>query len=249
MPQIALEAINVSYLSKKQSIPVLKGLCVSFHGDLVNVIIGESGSGKSTLLKLLAGTISPDSGKIYFDDLDVTNFSVRDRNLALVNQNIALYPHLNVFRNIAFPLEHTMASGEEIKERVYEVSRLLHIEHLLTRKPKQISLGQAQRVAIAKAIIKRPNVFLFDEPFSNLDAPLREQLRGELKKLLFELKTTVIFVTHSIQEAMAIGDFVYVMADGKIAEEIASDKLLSAKSEAARELIKSEFGDNDVFPG
>jgi len=249
MPQIALEAINVSYLSKKQSIPVLKGLCVSFHGDLVNVIIGESGSGKSTLLKLLAGTISPDSGKIYFDDLDVTNFSVRDRNLALVNQNIALYPHLNVFRNIAFPLEHTMASGEEIKERVYEVSRLLHIEHLLTRKPKQISLGQAQRVAIAKAIIKRPNVLLFDEPFSNLDAPLREQLRGELKKLLFKLKTTVIFVTHSSQEAMAIGDFVYVMADGKIAEEIASDKLLSAKSEAARELIKSEFGDNDVFPG
>lgn len=249
MPQIALEAINVSYLSKKQSIPVLKGLCVSFHGDLVNVIIGESGSGKSTLLKLLAGTISPDSGKIYFDDLDVTNFSVRDRNLALVNQNIALYPHLNVFRNIAFPLEHTMASGEEIKERVYEVSRLLHIEHLLTRKPKQISLGQAQRVAIAKAIIKRPNVLLFDEPFSNLDAPLREQLRGELKKLLFKLKTTVIFVTHSSQEAMAIGDFVYVMADGKIAEEIASDKLLMAKSEAARELIKSEFGDNDVFPG
>ncbi len=249
MPQIALEAINVSYLAKKQAVPVLKGLCVSFHSDLVNVIIGESGSGKSTLLKLLAGTISPDSGKIYFDDLDVTNFSVRDRNLALVNQNIALYPHLNVFRNIAFPLEHTMASGEEIKERVYEASRLLHIEHLLTRKPKQISLGQAQRVAIAKAIIKRPNVLLFDEPFSNLDAPLREQLRGELKKLMLELKTTVIFVTHSSQEAMAIGDFVYVMADGKIVEEIASDKLLMAKSEAAKELIKGEFGDNDVFPG
>lgn len=247
MPQITIEAINVSYFVKKKPIPVLKDLRASFHSDAVNVLIGESGSGKTTLLRLLAGALAPTDGKIYFDELDVTDFSIRERNLALVNQNITLYPHLNVFRNIAFPLQHTLASGEEIKERVYEVSRLLHIEHLLTRRPKQISLGQAQRVAIAKAIIKRPNVLLFDEPFSNLDMPLRIQLRSELKRLLLQLKTTVIFVTHSSQEAMAIGDFVYVMDDGKIVEEVAADKLLEAKSKAGKELIKSELGGNDVF--
>lgn len=247
MPQITFENIYVSYSNNKNVNHVLDDLNVIFEDGKVNVILGESGCGKTTLLRLVSGGLNPSKGKIYFDDLDITNFSIRDRNIALVSQNITLYPHLNVFRNISFPLMHTVASGDEIKERVYDVAKLLHIEHLLTRKPKQISLGQAQRVAIAKAIIKRPNVFLFDEPFSNLDEPLRLELRNELKRILINLNTTTLFVTHSIKEAMAIGDFIYIMDKGKIVEKLEAKNLLEAKSDIAKELIKNEFGEKDVF--
>ncbi len=243
MPIVKLEDISVTYSKKKNTNQVLNDLNVKFENGKINVILGESGCGKTTLLHLISGVLNPSKGKIYFDDVDITDFSIRDRNIALVNQNITLYPHLNVFRNIAFPLTHTSASGEEIKQRVYEVSKLLHIEYLLTRKPKQISLGQAQRVCIAKAIIKRPYVFLFDEPFSNLDEPLRLELRSELKKCLIDLQTTSIFVTHSIKEAMAMGDYIYIMDKGEIVEKIEASKLLKARSGVAKELIKNEFGE------
>ncbi len=243
MPIVKFEDISVTYSKKKNTNQVLNGLNVKFENGKINVILGESGCGKTTLLHLISGVLNPSKGKIYFDDVDITDFSIRDRNIALANQNITLYPHLNVFRNIAFPLTHTNANGEEIKERVYEVSKLLHIEHLLTRKPKQISLGQAQRVCIAKAIIKRPYVFLFDEPFSNLDEPLRLELRSVLKKCLIDLQTTSIFVTHSIKEAMTMGDYIYIMDKGEIVEKIEASKLLKAKSSVAKELIKNEFGE------
>lgn len=243
MPIVKFEDISLTYSKKKNTNQVLNDLNVKFENGKINVILGESGCGKTTLLHLISGVLNPSKGRIYFDDVDITDFSIRDRNIALVNQNITLYPHLNVFRNIAFPLTHTSASGEEIKERVYEISKLLHIEHLLTRKPKQISLGQAQRVCIAKAIIKRPYVFLFDEPFSNLDEPLRLELRSELKKCLIDLQTTSIFVTHSIKEAMAIGDCIYIMDKGEIVEKIEASKLLKARSSVAKELIKNEFGE------
>lgn len=243
MPIVKFEDISLTYSKKKNTNQVLNDLNVKFENGKINVILGESGCGKTTLLHLISGVLNPSKGRIYFDDVDITDFSIRDRNIALVNQNITLYPHLNVFRNIAFPLTHTSASGEEIKQRVYEISKLLHIEHLLTRKPKQISLGQAQRVCIAKAIIKRPYVFLFDEPFSNLDEPLRLELRSELKKCLIDLQTTSIFVTHSIKEAMAIGDCIYIMDKGEIVEKIEASKLLKARSSVAKELIKNEFGE------
>ncbi len=247
MPQVKLENINVSYTHKKNKNFVLKDLSVTFENNKINVILGESGCGKTTLLHLICGTLNAEQGSIYFDDLDITDFSIRNRNIALVNQNITLYPHLNVFKNIAFPLMHTNASGDEIKQRVYDVSKLLHIEHLLTRKPKQISLGQAQRVCIAKAIVKRPYVFLFDEPFSNLDEPLRIELRTELKKCLIDLNATSIFVTHSIKEAMTMGDYIYVMGDGQFVEKIEARNFLNAKSDAAKELIKNEFEGENVL--
>ncbi len=245
MPDISLEKISVGYSSKKEK-DVIKDLDVIFLDGKVSAILGESGCGKTTLLRLVAGGLSPSGGRLYFDDLDVTNVSIRDRNVALVNQNITLYPHMSVFNNIAFPLTHATISGEEIKERVYEVSKLLHIEYLLSRKPKQISLGQAQRVAIGKAIIKNPNVILFDEPFSNLDEQLRIELRSELKKILIERKTTALFVTHSVAEAMSIGDMVYVMSGGKIVERIEGQRFMEATSEASKALIKNEFGEKNV---
>ncbi len=246
MPKITLDSVSANYLSGKSAKDVFADLSVSFPSESISVILGESGCGKTTLLRLIAGGISPSKGRICFDELDVTGLSSGKRNLALVNQNITLYPHWNVFKNVAFPLMHTLADGDEVKERVYEACRLLRVEHLLTRKPKQISLGQAQRVAIAKAIVKKPDVLLFDEPFSNLDEPLRVQLRAELKLLLLKLKTTSIFVTHSVKEAMTLGDYVYIMGQGKIEEILEGKKLLEAKSEIAKELIYSELGDNDV---
>ncbi len=248
MPRIALESISAEYSDGKNAKGVFKDLNLAFENEAVNVILGESGCGKTTLLRLIAGGITPSKGRIYFDDLDITDLPIRERNLALVSQNITLYPHYTVFKNIAFPLLHTLCSGEEIKERVYEVSRLLRIEHLLTRKPKQISLGQAQRVAIAKAIIKKPDVLLFDEPFSNLDEPLRVQLRSELKSLLYQLKTTSLFVTHSVKEAMAIGDVVYIFGDGKVEETLEAKRLLEVRSEIGKQLVGSEFGGDDVQP-
>lgn len=247
MPKITLEDIAADYSSGKKAIEVFADLSLCFQAESVNVVLGESGCGKTTLLRLIAGGVSPKKGHIYFDDLDITNLPIKDRSLALVNQNINLYPHYSVFKNIAFPLMHTLASGEEIKERVYQAAELLRIEHLLTRKPKQISLGQAQRVAIAKAIVKKPDVLLFDEPFSNLDEPLRVQLRGELKALLANLKTTSVFVTHSVKEAMAIGDWAYVLGEGGVIETLQASKLLEVKSDIGRQLVVSEFGEDDVL--
>ncbi len=249
MPTITLDSISFDFSLGKKTVPVFNDFTVAFPNEEVSVVLGESGCGKTTLLRLIAGGVNPSKGRVYFDDLDVTDLSIRDRNLSLVNQNITLYPHLNVFRNLAFPLMHTLASGDEIKERVYEVAETLHIEHLLTRKPKQISLGQAQRVALGKAIIKKPNVLLFDEPFSNLDEPLRVQLRGDLKRMLIDLKVTALFVTHSVKEAMAIGDRIYIMGKGGIEETLESAKLLEAKSDVGKALIKSEFGESDVLLG
>lgn len=245
MPDISLQKISVGY-SQKKGKDVIKDLDAVFLNGKVNAILGESGCGKTTLLKLVAGSLSPNEGRIYFDDLDVTNVSIRDRNVAFVSQNITLYPHMSVFNNIAFPLTHTSSSGDEIKRRVYEVSKLLHIEYLLSRKPKQISLGQAQRAAIAKALIKNPNVILFDEPFSNLDEQLRIELRSELKKILLESKTTALFVTHKVAEAMSIGDMVYVMSEGKIEERIEAQRFMEASSEIAKALIKNEFENENV---
>ncbi len=249
MPTITLDSISFDFSLGKKTVPVFNDFTVAFPNEEVSVVLGESGCGKTTLLRLIAGGVNPSKGRVYFDDLDVTDLSIRDRNLSLVNQNITLYPHLNVFRNLAFPLMHTLASGDEIKERVYEVAETLHIEHLLTRKPKQISLGQAQRVALGKAIIKKPDVLLFDEPFSNLDEPLRVQLRGDLKRLLIDLKVTALFVTHSVKEAMAIGNRIYIMGKGEIEETLEAAKLLEAKSDVGKALIKSEFGEGDVLLG
>ncbi len=183
-------------------------------------LLGPSGSGKSTTLRLIAGLEVPDEGEIWIDDKLVNNVHPKHRDVAMVFQNYALYPHLKVFDNIAFPLiarkKELGLTKEDIKKRVIEVAKMLNIVDLLDRYPNQLSGGQQQRVALARALVRRPKVWLLDEPLSNLDAKLRLMMRVELKKLQKELGITTIYVTHDQIEAMSMADRIAVMDRGKI---------------------------------
>jgi multiple sugar transport system ATP-binding protein len=180
------------------------------------VLVGPSGCGKTTTLRMIAGLESITSGDVYIGDQLINKLPAKDRNIAMVFQNYALYPHMTVFNNMAFSLEMRKRPKDEIKQRVLEAAEILGIEHLLARKPKQLSGGQRQRVAVGRAIVRKPEVFLFDEPLSNLDAKLRVQTRLELKKLHERLTTTAVYVTHDQVEAMTMGDRIVVMKDGFI---------------------------------
>lgn len=180
------------------------------------VLVGPSGCGKTTTLRMIAGLEEITSGQIFIGETLVNRVPARDRNIAMVFQNYALYPHMTVYENMAFGLEMRKTQKEEIRKRVQEAAEILGIGELLGRKPKQLSGGQRQRVALGRAIVRKPQVFLFDEPLSNLDAKLRVQTRLELKKLHARLATTAVYVTHDQVEAMTMGDRIVVMKDGLI---------------------------------
>ncbi len=180
------------------------------------VLVGPSGCGKTTTLRMVAGLESITSGNISIDDKVVNQLPPMDRDIAMVFQNYALYPHMSVYDNMAFGLKMRKFDKPEIARRVQEAAGILGIEGLLKRKPRQLSGGQRQRVALGRAIVRHPRVFLFDEPLSNLDAKLRVQMRVELKKLHERLGTTAIYVTHDQVEAMTLGDRVVVMHDGRV---------------------------------
>src|SRR5581483_7034213 len=179
-------------------------------------ILGGSGCWKTTTLHLIAGLESPSSGRILFDHDDVTALSPRERNVAVVFQSYALYPHKTVAENLAFPLRMSRIAAADVRARVREMARLLRIEELLERKPRQLSGGQQQRVALGRALIRRPRVFLLDEPLSNMDARLRVALRQELKALHQTVRTTLVYVTHDQEEAMVLSDRIAVMHAGNI---------------------------------
>ncbi len=179
-------------------------------------LLGPSGCGKTTLLRLIAGFYYPDSGKIYFDDKDVTETPPYERETGMVFQNYALWPHMTVFDNIAYGLKIRKLPKEEIKEQVEEALRLVHLEGMEDRMPHQLSGGQQQRVAVARALVIRPKVLLLDEPLSNLDAKLRVEMRSELVRLQRELGITAIYVTHDQEEAMAISQRLAIIRAGKI---------------------------------
>jgi multiple sugar transport system ATP-binding protein len=180
------------------------------------VLVGPSGCGKTTTLRMIAGLEEVSSGTITIGDTIVNDVLPKDRDIAMVFQNYALYPHMSVYKNIAFGLKLRKYPKAEIEQRVAEAAKILGIEHLMDRKPKQLSGGQRQRVAVGRAIVRQPKVFLFDEPLSNLDAKLRVEMRSEIKKLHRRLKTTTVYVTHDQEEAMTLGDRVVVMKDGVI---------------------------------
>ena len=182
-------------------------------GELVG-LLGPSGCGKSTTLFMIAGLTEPTSGEIYFGEKNVTKIPPEDREIGLVFQNYALYPHMSVAENIMFPLINRKVNKKEAKERAYEMAKMVHLEELMDRKPKALSGGQQQRVAIARALVKKPKVLLLDEPLSNLDAKLRIETREEIRRIQQEVKITTIFVTHDQEEAMSISDKIAVMNQG-----------------------------------
>ena len=178
------------------------------------VLVGPSGCGKSTTLRMIAGLEEITEGEIWIGDRMVNDVAPKDRDIAMVFQNYALYPHMTVYDNMAFGLKIRKVPKDEIKARVEEAARILDISHLLDRKPKALSGGQRQRVAVGRAIVRDPQVFLFDEPLSNLDAKLRAQMRTEISKIHLRLGTTFIYVTHDQTEAMTMADRIVVMKDG-----------------------------------
>jgi multiple sugar transport system ATP-binding protein len=180
------------------------------------VLVGPSGCGKTTVLRMVAGLEEITSGTIRIGDRVVNEVQPKDRDIAMVFQNYALYPHMSVFQNMAFGLKLRGMARGQIEQRVTETAKLLEIDHLLDRKPKALSGGQKQRVAVGRAIVREPAAFLFDEPLSNLDARLRVATRAELKRLHQRLRTTTLYVTHDQEEAMTLGDRIVVMKDGRV---------------------------------
>ena len=185
------------------------------------VFVGPSGCGKSTLLRMIAGLEDITEGKIILDEIAINKIDPSERDIAMVFQNYALYPHMNVYKNLAYGLKNRGETKLEIEKKVNEVAKLLEIEEYLQRKPGQLSGGQRQRVAMGRAIVRNPKVFLFDEPLSNLDAKLRNQMRTEIKRLHQKVETTIVYVTHDQVEAMTLADRIVIMKDG-IIEQIGS---------------------------
>ncbi|KFB09334.1 ABC transporter ATP-binding protein [Nitratireductor basaltis] len=198
---------------------VIHGIDLDIADGEFIVIVGPSGCGKSTLLRMVAGLETVSSGEIHIDGRRVNDLEPMERDIAMVFQNYALYPHMNVYDNMAYGLRITGKPKEEIRERVHQAAALLQIEDYLERKPRELSGGQRQRVAMGRAIVRKPAVFLFDEPLSNLDAKLRVQMRLEIKQLQKELGVTSLYVTHDQVEAMTLADRVIIMNEGR-AEQV-----------------------------
>ena len=218
MARIELKNIKKSFGDKNTIVEVLKEINLDIKDGEFVVFVGPSGCGKSTLLRTIAGLETPTDGQILIDGVDVTSKEPLQRGIAMVFQSYALYPHMNVYDNMAFALKLANRPKSEIDEAVKSAAKTLNIEHLLNRKPKELSGGQRQRVAIGRAIVRKPKLFLFDEPLSNLDAALRVKMRYEFARLGEELKNTIIYVTHDQVEAMTLADKIVVLNNGYIAQ-------------------------------
>ena len=212
MASIMLQNISKWFSSNQ----VIKNVDLNIKDGEFIVFVGPSGCGKSTLLRIISGLEDLNEGTVLIDDLDVTDKIPYDRGLSMVFQSYALYPHMNVFDNIGFSLKTSGVNNDILKRKVGEVAKILQLEDLLNRLPKQLSGGQKQRVAIGRAIIRKPKAFLFDEPLSNLDAALRVEMRLEISKLHKELGVTTIYVTHDQVEAMTLADKIVVLNEGRI---------------------------------
>ena len=213
MAQVSLNKVSKCYPG---NIWAIKDINLGIENKEFVVFVGPSGCGKSTTLRIIAGLETASGGNVYIGNQLVNDIPPKDRNIAMVFQNYALYPHMDVYSNMAFGLKLRKYPNVEIEARVKEAATMLGIEQLLRRKPRELSGGQRQRVAVGRAIVRKPLVFLFDEPLSNLDAKMRVQMRTEIKKLHIRLQTTMIYVTHDQTEAMTMGDRIVVMKDGDI---------------------------------
>jgi ABC-type sugar transport system ATPase subunit len=212
--QVSLRSI----VKRHGAFTALHGIDLDIEPGEFFALLGPSGSGKTTTLRIVAGLEEASEGSVFLDGADITNTEPGDRDVAMVFQSYALYPHMNVYQNIAFPMRMVRTPKSEIASAVQDAAKKVHIEHLLDRKPGQLSGGQQQRCALARAIVRKPRLFLLDEPLSNLDAKLRLETRGELKKLQRSLGVTTIYVTHDQEEAMTIADRMAVFMDGVIVQ-------------------------------
>jgi multiple sugar transport system ATP-binding protein len=215
MAEVTFEGVYKQF----DDVTVINNLSFEIADQEFVVIVGPSGCGKSTSLRMIAGLESITEGSIKIGDRIVNDIPPKDRDIAMVFQNYALYPHMNVYRNMGFGLQLRKFPKEQIDQRVKRAADILGIGELLDRKPKQLSGGQRQRVAVGRAIVREPSVFLFDEPLSNLDAKLRVQMRSEIKKLHYKLKATMVYVTHDQVEAMTMGDRIVILKDGFLQQE------------------------------
>jgi len=224
MVKVTLENVSKSF---KGGVNAVKNLNLVINDKEFMVLLGPSGCGKTTTLLMIAGVYKPSSGYIYFDDKIVNDLEPKDRNIGMVFQSYALYPHMTIYDNIAFPLRLKKLPKDEIDRKVKQVASMLRIDNLLNRYPRQLSGGQQQRVALARAIVKEPSLFLMDEPLSNLDAKIRVEVRAELKRLQKELGITTIYVTHDQAEALSLADRIAVMNEGILQQVGSPDELYS----------------------
>lgn len=224
MAQITIKNLKKTF----GNVDVIKGVDLEIKSGEFMVFVGPSGCGKSTMLRLICGLEDISSGEMFFDDEMVNDLRPADRGIAMVFQSYALYPHMTVYENMAFGLKLAKATKAEMEDRILKSAKMLQIDHLLDRLPKQLSGGQRQRVAIGRAIVRNPRVFLFDEPLSNLDAALRVDTRLEIAKLHHEMEdTTMIYVTHDQVEAMTLADRICVLRDGLVEQVGTPDELYS----------------------
>ena len=236
MAQVVLENVSKIYPG---GVKAVDGVNLNIADQEFVVLVGPSGCGKSTTLRMVAGLEDISDGAICIGERVVNNVPPKDRNIAMVFQNYALYPHMTVYKNMAFGLKLRKVARDVIDQRVREAAKILDIEHLLERKPKALSGGQRQRVAVGRAIVREPAAFLFDEPLSNLDAKLRVTTRAELKRLHHRLKTTTIYVTHDQEEAMTLGDRIVIMKDGLIQQ---ADTPLTTYSQPVNRFVAGFIG-------
>ena len=224
MAAIELRDVRKSF----QSLEVIHGINLAVEEGAFTVFVGPSGCGKSTLLRMIAGLEEVSSGEVHIDGKRCDHLLPSARGMAMVFQSYALYPHMSVEQNLRFGLENLRTPKSEIDKRVAKAAEILQIQHLMKRRPNQLSGGQSQRVAIGRAIVKEPKAFLFDEPLSNLDAELRVKMRGELVALHRRLKSTMIYVTHDQVEAMTMADQIVVLREG-VVEQVGSPVELYAR--------------------
>ena len=243
MSKIELKNVTKYIVDKKNNsaTAVLYDVNCVFESKKFTIVLGESGAGKTMMLKTIAGLLDIDSGDIYFNDENYTNTLPAKRNIAMITQEYALYPHLSVFENVAYPLIVAKVPPKEIKERVNDILNKLNISLLASRKPKQLSGGQQQRVAIARALVKNPEVILFDEPLSNIDKNLKTDLMIEFMNIQKQFGITFIYVTHNLGEATAMGDNIVIINNGTIVETgVKKDLLLDKNSYLYKNFIEVE---------
>lgn len=225
MATVEIRNLSKFYTSAKERIGALRDVSLTAEDGRITALVGPSGCGKTTLLRAIAGLEAADGGDIRIDGVLVNRVLPKDRDVAMVFQNYALYPHMTVYGNMAFGLKVRRLDKKEIERRIEDTAAMLKIDNLLARKPRELSGGQRQRVAIGRALVRRPKVFLMDEPLSNLDAQLRNDMRVELYRLAKDLRWTMIYVTHDHLEAMTLADSMVILKDGVIKQTGAPDEI------------------------